>query len=76
MTPCFTPAQGWCTGAVISQDLLPDAIPHLTRHGAGSAQVQADDWLIVVSQTCDVVASKLEAEPFVEVLHCRPKAIR
>jgi hypothetical protein len=36
--------------------------------------VQPDDWLVLVSQTCDVLAAKLESEPYVEVLHCRPVA--
>jgi len=38
---------------------------------AQPANVTADDWLAVVSQTCDVVAHTIKAEPFVEVLHCR-----
>jgi len=45
--------------------------PHLARHGHLPTQVAEDDWLVVVSQTCDIVAPKLEAEPLVEVLLCR-----
>jgi len=49
--------------------------PYLTRPEADqSAQVLPDDWLVLVSQTCDVLAARLEAEPYVEVLHCRPVA--
>lgn len=66
--------RGWQTGSVVPAAMLPELVPHLTRPGQQPAQVAADDWLIVVSQTCDVVAHKLEAEPLVEVLHCRPHA--
>jgi hypothetical protein len=52
--------------------MLPAIAQHLTRPGAVAAEVAADHWLVVVSQTCDVVARTLEAEPFVEVLHCKP----
>jgi hypothetical protein len=64
--------QGWCAGAVVPQGMLPAIAQHLARPGAAAAQVAEADWLIVVSQTCDVVARTLEAEPFVEVLHCKP----
>lgn len=64
--------RGWRTGAVIPQDVLNELGPHLMRPGGASANVQPDHWLVVVSQTCDVVARKLDAEPFVEVLHCSP----
>jgi hypothetical protein len=46
--------------------------PHLARPGQDPVLVGDADWLVVVSQTCDVLASKLEAEPLVEILHCRP----
>ena len=36
--------------------------------------ISAEDWLIVISQTCDIVAGKLEAEPYAEILHCKPIA--
>jgi len=64
--------RGWQTGSVPPAELLPQLAPHLTRPGHASAAVANHDWLVVVSQTCDIVADKLEAEPFVEVLHCRP----
>jgi len=54
--------------------MLPALEPHLTRPGQHPTQVAGADWLVVVSQTCDVVASKLEQEPLIEVLHCRPHA--
>ena len=64
--------QGWCTGAVVPQGMLPAIAQHLARPGAAAVEVAEADWLVVVSQTCDVVARTLEAEPFVEVLHCKP----
>ena len=64
---------GWRTGSVVPAEMLPLLAPHLTRHGQSTAQVNAEDWLVVVSQTCDVVAPKPEAEPLVEVLLCRPR---
>lgn len=66
-------AQGWQAGAVIATDTLALVSPHLSRHGEKPAQLQDGDWLVVISQTCDVVQAKLENEPFVEVLHCRPE---
>ena len=49
-------------------------VPYLTRVGAQPAVVGPMDWLVVASQTCDVVAKTVAQEPFVEVLHCRPIA--
>lgn len=64
--------QGWCTGSVISHEMVPLLTPHLTRPGGVTASVGSDDWIVIVSQTCDVLAKKITQEPFVEVLHCRP----
>ncbi len=61
--------RGWQTGSVLPAALLPGLAPHLSRPGQAAAAIGDDDWLLVVSQTCDIVASKFEAEPFVEVLH-------
>ena len=66
--------RGWQAGAVVSPTMLPQIAIHLTRPGQPAAIVQADDWLVVVSQTCDVVQSKLDNEPLIEVLHCQPVA--
>ena len=65
---------GWRTGSVLPADLLPRLAQHLTRPGQGATVVAPDDWLVVISQTCDILAVRLDAEPFVEVLHCRPVA--
>jgi hypothetical protein len=59
---------------VVPAELLPALLAYLTRPGQPPTQVTADEWLVVVSQTCDVVAPKLDAEPLVEVLRCRPIA--
>lgn len=66
--------RGWQTGSVVPAAMLPALEPHLTRPGQQPTQVAEADWLVVVSQTCDVVAPRPEAEPLVEVLHCRPHA--
>ena len=64
--------QGWRTGSVISHDMVPRITDNLTHAGGPHALVGDDDWLVVASQTCDLVAKTLDQEPFVEVLHCRP----
>lgn len=64
--------RGWGAGAVCGHDLVQSATPHLAHCGMPPVQVHQDDWLVIVSQTCDVVAHKIEAEPFVEALHCKP----
>jgi hypothetical protein len=66
--------RSWQTGSVLPADLLPLLAPHLTRPGLATTAVAADDWLVVISQTCDILATRLDAEPYVEVLHCRPVA--
>ena len=66
--------KGWQAGAVVSQDMLPAVVPLLSRAGLPPPVIDGGDWLVVVSQTCDVVAAKEEAEPLVELLHCRPIA--
>jgi hypothetical protein len=64
--------RGWRTGSVLPGDVLPALATHLSRPGRDPAPIAGDDWLVVVSQTCDIVAGRLDAEPFVEVLHCHP----
>ena len=65
---------GWQTGAVVSANLVPRVEQYLTRPDRSRVVLAAEDWLVVVSQTCDVLATKLAAEPYGEVLHCRPVA--
>lgn len=64
--------QGWGAGAVVPYDMIPLLEPSLIHPGGQTVTVSENDWIVVVSQTCDVVAQKIEAEPFVEMLHCRP----
>jgi hypothetical protein len=66
--------QGWRTGSVVAPADVPAIAQYMVRPGAGQpTAIEPQDWLVVVSQTCDVLAAKLDAEPFVEVLHCRPR---
>ena len=65
-------AKGWQAGAVVAQDMMPLVVPLLARAGLAPPDVGRGDWLVVVSQTCDVVAAKEDAEPLLEILHCRP----
>lgn len=50
------------------------AIEPYLRHNATARppKIASEDWLVVLSQTCDIVAGKLEQEPLIEVLWCRP----
>jgi hypothetical protein len=64
--------QGWQAGSVIPESMLPALAPYLVLPGYPGPQFIANDWFVVVSQTCDVVQPKLENEPLIEVLHCHP----
>lgn len=66
-------AKGWRCGATIPAEMYSAIEPYL-RHDAAARppKIAPEDWLVVLSQTCDVVAGKLEQEPLVEVLWCRP----
>ena len=57
---------------MVSFGLLAHIATHFARPGGAAVEIAEADWLVIVSQTCDVLATKLELEPFVEVLHCRP----
>lgn len=59
----------WQTGAALPADMLSSLAKDLSRPGCAPPKIAEDDWVVVVSQTCDIVVDKLEAEPFVEVLH-------
>lgn len=70
-------AMGWQTGSVIPHDQLEGLRKFLVRPDSVPTPVEADHWLVVVTQTCDLVAKTEEAEPFTEILHCKPlKKIR
>jgi len=66
--------RGWQTGSVVPAAMVSALEQLLTRPGQQPTQIADADWLTIVSQTCDVVASRLDQEPLVEVLHCRPHA--
>jgi hypothetical protein len=51
--------------------MYPAIESHLARPDAAPPELSTLDWVVIVSQTCDVLATKLDAEPYVEVLHCR-----
>lgn len=66
-------AKGWRCGATIPSEMYTPVEPYL-RHSAADQppKIPPEDWLVVLSQTCDIVAGKLEQEPLIEVLWCRP----
>jgi hypothetical protein len=61
---------GWECGSVIPEPLYEKmgAFPFEERI---SLKPEAHDWLITISQTCDLVAPELRHEPHVEILWCR-----
>lgn len=61
-------ACGWKTGSVLTAEHASSVAASLQRAGRAACQLKAGDRVIVVSQTCDVVVSRLDPEPFVEVL--------
>ena len=66
---------GWRGGSVLPPE-LHEPIRHHLHHTGGKApeHIDPDSWLIVVSQSCDVVARKEDIEPYVEVLWAHPHA--
>lgn len=67
-------AKGWSTGCVLSPESLPAFAEYMQGPGRQAPELAEADWLVVISQTCDVVAHKQDAEPYVEILHCKPIA--
>ncbi len=65
-------AQGWFSGAVIPMAMAEAALPYFARHNVDQVEIKDVDWLVVVSQTCDIVCHSELQEPFIEVLLCRP----
>ncbi len=68
---------GWSQGAIFRAEKVllawndlaeVDGKPNSIR--LATAPLRADDWLVVVSQTCDIVM-KPEIEPYVEAVVCR-----
>lgn len=61
---------GWECGSVIPEPLYEtmSAFPFERRT---SIKPETHDWLVTISQTCDIVAPELTQEPLVEILWCR-----
>jgi hypothetical protein len=63
---------GWQCGSVFPEELLPATVACLEHPADASPDPPtAEDWLVVVSQTCDLVADTIQQEPYVEILWCR-----
>src|SRR6185312_6187656 len=66
-------ASGWKSGSVIRPEFYDAVAPYLHHSDEQApAAIDPNDWLIVVSQSCDVLAPKDDAEPYVEVLRAHP----
>jgi hypothetical protein len=66
-------ASGWKSGSVIEPACCDELCPYIHHcDQAAPETINPEDWLIVVSQSCDVVAPKDDAEPYVEVLCAHP----
>ena len=66
-------AAGWKSGSVLTADHAKAIEQLLQRGGHPAYSLLFGEFLVVVSQTCDIVAPKLEAEPYVEVLLLRER---
>ena len=74
LTPIGTQiaSRGWTAGSVLPRQAANALAEYLAHPGVGYVPcIEKEDWLVVISQTCDVLAQTLKAEPFVEILHCR-----
>ncbi len=63
-------ALGWRQGSIAKAGSVP--VPFLSRTAEGewqvlSRQAESDDWLVVISQSCDIVRDPAK-EPYVEVM--------
>jgi hypothetical protein len=62
---------GWQCGSVIPASLFRDIEAFAPSQHREPLRPQDADWLVVLSQTCDVLAGTLDQEPHVELLWCR-----
>lgn len=63
----------WRAGSVLPLELHDLIRRHLHHTGSKAPKrIDLDSWLIVVSQSCDIVAPKDDAEPYVELLWAHP----
>lgn len=67
-------SKGWQAGSVLPAAMAPLVNEQISGFGSSVSNVQVLDWVIVISQTCDIVVPALEKEPLVEVLHCRTRS--
>jgi hypothetical protein len=65
-------AHGWQNGSVVPLDLCTVIISSVVGHKTDLRPISDGEWLIVISQTCDVVCGRLDQEPLVEILRCAP----
>ncbi len=58
--------------------MKPETVRKIEQYLSHQGQPQGidhdKDWVIILSQSCDLVAKTIQQEPFVEVLHCHPKS--
>jgi len=68
-------ALGWRGGSVLPPELHELIRRHL-HHTDGKApkRIDPNSWLIVVSQSCDIVVPRDDAEPYIELLWAHPYA--
>lgn len=60
---------GWRGGSVLPVELYEQIRHHLHHTDCKAPEhIDPDSWLIVVSQSCDIVVPKDDAEPYVELL--------
>ena len=62
---------GWQCGSLIPASLYRDIEALAPSQHREPLRPQDADWLLVLSQTCDVLAGTLDQEPHVELLWCR-----
>jgi hypothetical protein len=65
-------AKGWQCGATVPPQMYP-VIGIYLRHSSDQEaprDIKGEDWLVVLSQTCDIVAKRLAQVPLMEILWC------
>jgi len=66
---------GWRAGCVLPPELYKAIRRHLYHtDGKAPKNIDQETWLILVSQSCDIVAPVDNSEPYVELLLCHPHA--
>ena len=65
-------ALGWQSGSVVPESLYDEIATVTASPHRAPLQPQDEEWLVVLSQSCDVVARSMAQEPHVELLLCHP----